>query len=94
MFLENLCDNIDAAVFTGDVLQSAVNRKAFKEYLGRWTREVALIEETKCNICGKELNVKDKPRSEDCGGDCLECMAITGEDPDCIEKLKAIEENE
>ena len=40
------------------------------------------IRRPRCKIC-------DKPMSdeEDCGGDCLKCMAEIGEDPDCIEKM-------
>lgn len=42
----------------------------------------------KCNICNKELNTDD-PLSEDCGGDCLECMADAG-DPDAIKSVNKI----
>ena len=42
-----------------------------------------------CQICLKRLDT-DNPLREDCGGDCLECMADIVEDPDCIEKVKKI----
>jgi hypothetical protein len=35
-----------------------------------------------CNICGKEMGT-GRVADENCGGDCLECMALVGEDPDC-----------
>ncbi len=36
-----------------------------------------------CQICKRALNVKDDPSTEDCGGDCLRCMAEAG-DPSAI----------
>lgn len=39
-----------------------------------------------CNICGRPLDNPDDPTTRDCGGDCLRCMADTG-DPDCIRQL-------
>lgn len=39
-----------------------------------------------CSICGRRLNNPHDPRSADCGGDCLQCMADAG-DPDCIRLL-------
>jgi len=43
-----------------------------------------------CNICGIELNQDNNPTTRDCGGDCLKCMAIIAEDPDCQEELAKI----
>lgn len=37
-----------------------------------------------CSLCGRPLNMVNDPLSEDCGGDCLYCMAVVVEDPDCI----------
>jgi hypothetical protein len=43
-----------------------------------------------CRICGCLLNDPNEPvASQDCGGDCLQCMAVIGEDPDCIAALEA-----
>lgn len=42
-----------------------------------------------CNICGVKLNQPDKRETEDCGGDCLKCMAQAG-DPDCIRAMKKL----
>lgn len=36
-----------------------------------------------CRICKGPLNVPDMPLTDDCGGDCLRCMAVHGQDPDC-----------
>jgi hypothetical protein len=46
------------------------------------------MDKPKCLTCGVVLNQPGKPETEDCGGDCLKCMAEAG-DPDCIEALKA-----
>jgi anti-anti-sigma factor len=42
---------------------------------------------SRCRICGQELNVPFKPETLDRGGDCLKCMADSG-DPDCVETLR------
>ena len=36
--LKNLCEQIDATVFTGDALEVGETLREFKEYLGRWNR--------------------------------------------------------
>lgn len=41
----------------------------------------------KCLICKREMLAGTD--SEDCGGDCLRCMAESG-DPDCASKLITI----
>jgi len=43
----------------------------------------------KCRICGQELNIPFKPETLDCGGDCLRCMADSG-DPECKEALRRL----
>ena len=42
---------------------------------------------SRCRICGQELNVPLKPETLDCSGDCLKCMADSG-DPECVERLR------
>ena len=42
-----------------------------------------------CHICKVELDQPGKPETEDCGGDCLECMAIMG-DPECVAAMVEI----
>lgn len=43
-----------------------------------------------CQICKRELNQENDPTTEDCGGDCLKCMASAG-DPECIKAMTEIE---
>lgn len=44
--------------------------------------------DNKCHICKKLLNDPSSPKlSMDCGGDCLECMAVVGNDPECTAEL-------
>ena len=45
-----------------------------------------------CKICKIELNTPN-PETEDHGGDCLKCMALIAEDPDCIAKFNQIKRN-
>ena len=40
----------------------------------------------RCTICQCKLDTGDRLAS-DCGGDCLKCMALVGEDPDCIPEV-------
>lgn len=40
-----------------------------------------------CNICKRPMNKDDDPTSENCGGDCLRCMADHAGDPDCKAKM-------
>jgi len=36
-----------------------------------------------CSICGIVMDQEDLPETSNCGGDCLMCMAESG-DPGCI----------
>lgn len=40
-----------------------------------------------CNICKRPMDDPNVRGSRDCGGDCLRCMALFAEDPDCIAEL-------
>ena len=42
---EEICDTLDAAIFTGDVLMSEENRKILTEYLDRWVGELKRAED-------------------------------------------------
>jgi hypothetical protein len=43
-----------------------------------------------CDICKHPLTEDTESEFYNCGGTCLKCMAIYGEDPDCIETLQNI----
>jgi len=47
-----------------------------------------------CNICSQPLNAPDKPESQDCGGDCLRCMAVVAHDPDCLIAMGLLDDEE
>jgi hypothetical protein len=40
-----------------------------------------------CSICGRPLGQPNDILSDDCGGDCLLCMAVIVEDPDCVARI-------
>ena len=40
-----------------------------------------------CSICKRELGQPGMRDTEDCGGDCLRCMALYGDDDDCRHAL-------
>jgi len=39
-YLENACEEIDAAMFSGDCFDRDENRKGLLEYMARWQREL------------------------------------------------------
>lgn len=47
----------------------------------------------RCHLCGRVLDNPGDPRSKDCGGDCLQCMA-DADDPDAIAAIQRIEQDE
>ena len=47
-----------------------------------------------CSICKRPLDQPGDPTTEDCGGDCLRCMAEIVEDPDCIAAMQIIKEEQ
>jgi len=55
------------------------------DLLKDWDLEVSPT----CNICGRVLDVAQDPSSRNCGGDCVRCMAESG-DPDCIKTMEAL----
>lgn len=44
-YLDDLCDGIDAAVFSGDAFMSATNRKVMMLYICRWLKAMPDWEE-------------------------------------------------
>jgi len=47
MSLEEALDTVDAYVFTGDILYTDPSAiKSIEEYMGRWKREIATIEQS------------------------------------------------
>lgn len=45
------------------------------------------MEPKKCGICGRLLDQPNDRKSLDCGGDCVQCMADSG-DPDALAYLQ------
>ena len=45
-FIDEICDAVDAGVFTGDHLADKETREEFKRLLERWAREVKVWEES------------------------------------------------
>lgn len=44
--LEELCDHLDAHVFTGDAFHNKDDRERFRWFMERWTRELKSIEQS------------------------------------------------
>lgn len=45
IYLDDLCDELDSSVFSGDSLHNKKALEEFQNYLKRWTREADRIEE-------------------------------------------------
>ena len=39
-YIKDACEEIDAAMFSGDAFVDAEERKALRDYIERWTREL------------------------------------------------------
>jgi ADP-dependent phosphofructokinase/glucokinase len=44
-FIKDACEEIDAAMFSGDHFLKVVNREKLKFYIGRWVREMEVFAE-------------------------------------------------
>lgn len=60
-YLKNACEEIDAGVFSGDVLYCDDERKELKEYVERWARAIASHEQDESS--GLPDNAGNDPRS-------------------------------
>ncbi len=60
--------------------------------LMQYAKIAAGLPKSQCGICSVELTDDPTLPSFNCGGDCLKCMAESG-DPDCILSMEAIEAN-
>lgn len=56
--VENACEEIDAAMFSGDSFLDEENRKGLIEYMERWTRELKSID-TMVNSEEYKKEIKD-----------------------------------
>ncbi|MCA8050806.1 hypothetical protein [Burkholderia arboris] len=57
--------------------------------IGYLIRRLKVAGQDQCRICGRALDNPEDPLSEDCGGDCLKCMADCG-DPHCVDAVERI----
>ena len=53
-YIEDLCEQIDAAVFSGDLLECENRRKEFKVYIDRWTKAIQKKNWNKFMHCGQK----------------------------------------
>ena len=44
-YIENACEEIDAAMFSGDEFDEKDEREKLREYIGRWERRMKELEE-------------------------------------------------
>jgi len=49
---DSACDEIDAAIFTGDEFHDATARKELRDYMARWERELKVLEDIDKQVPG------------------------------------------
>ena len=67
---DDLCERIDATVFSGDLLHDNKERAEFMEYLGRWVREMDRNQASateECEHCDKLGKMEDGKNCTHCG---------------------------
>jgi formylmethanofuran dehydrogenase subunit E len=57
-YLKNACEEIDASFFSGDAFYYPENRVEFEKYIGRWNRQLKVIQENTCPDCGLQMYEK------------------------------------
>ena len=70
-YIKNACEEIDAAMFSGDAFIEKEERDALSNYIGRWQRQMKEWEEIAADVA-EETKTADNSRSMPCG-DCSEC---------------------
>ena len=79
-------------VLLGIAISANSRERLISTLIGLYSRHMALPPNhtARCGTCLRELNNVKDPRSVDCGGHCLQCIADAG-DPDCVEEIRKIE---
>lgn len=65
-YIKNACEEIDAAMFSGDAFEDAEERAALIQYMGRWQRQLTLLEKPAEDEVGSisDLNKSDTKHKE------------------------------
>ena len=63
MAVDTACNEIDAALFSGDYMESRDNRKTLTEWLDRWQR--ALTEHREAEITAAQDDIQKRQREID-----------------------------
>jgi hypothetical protein len=70
--LKNLCEQIDATVFTGDALEVGETLREFKEYLGRWNQNAIFTNVIAYRSQATSMAVNGAPSAEEHPSDLIE----------------------
>lgn len=60
--LTEACEEIDAAMFSGDSFDDSINREALREYMGRWEWQMKVIQNNEPLV---SLDFGDEDRTYD-----------------------------
>lgn len=53
-YIEDACDELDAAIFSGDEFHNPESRKRLREFMTRWERELKSFDELPVESNGEE----------------------------------------
>ncbi len=87
--LENNCENIDASVFSGDLLFDDARRTMLKDYITRWSNAIKNHESRELEDDGEAMTKETESElPQNCGTgycSCIECLrdAIDDDEPSC-----------
>ena len=95
-YLRTACEEVDAGIFSGDVLYCDGEREELKEYIGRWTRAISTHEQDEAVIAMKGKNLCAQDMGPEMQAEINELRAALAERDAEIERLerKLLESNE
>jgi hypothetical protein len=67
-YIQEACEQIDAAMFSGDAFMGQEHRKELREYIGRWERGMKEHEASCCPLSGEFCAERMDGCSPDWGG--------------------------
>lgn len=62
--IEDACETIDAAMFTGDSFDDAVNREELQHYIDRWIAQLEVLQGLAATSTLEDMDVDDEDEDD------------------------------